>query len=410
MRLSTSRGLAVQALTVIKPRTTIEKICVAGPLLLLAAGQSLAAAVYRACGGQHPHGWTLQEEMLVILMRTLLAHGDIGVWRGFFRNVSSKDNVPPDLLVTQAAREGSKSLWFQLKEGLRAAEPRASFNLVFVHGGAFIAGSARQYQATYCVWLKELASRGINCKVLSIEYPLAPEHPFPAGRDACEADIVWLMDPEQSGEADPVVVGGDSAGGNLAMSSLAHLRDTGRLPVPPLGVLLVSPAVDMSDSCTLLQPLGSCGEAASHDYLPRDKLTEGLPHFYAKDLSDPYVSPTHLTSFDGLALKEFMVVSGGLELLLPDIKAFAEKLQAAAPHPPGAPTAAATDGDRSGAANAGGGSGWTVTYLEEPRRVHSWPLLMLPHLRPMAAPIFDFFERVLGLQEPRDAATAAPKL
>jgi hypothetical protein len=55
--------------------------------------------------------------------------------------------------------------------------------------------------------LKKLARRGIDCKILSVSYPLAPEHRYPAGRDACEADIAWLLDAGASGEAGPVIVG-----------------------------------------------------------------------------------------------------------------------------------------------------------------------------------------------------------
>lgn len=49
-------------------------------------------------------------------------------------------------------------------------------------GGAFCAGSARQYQRTYAEWLQALAARGLGCRVLSVGYPLAPEHKFPEAR------------------------------------------------------------------------------------------------------------------------------------------------------------------------------------------------------------------------------------
>lgn len=64
----------------------------------------------------------------------------------------------------------------------------------------------------------------------------------------------------------------------MALSSLSHMRDTGRLPQPPRGMLLVSPAVDTTDSCIF--KVEAPGDAGMHDYLPRGKLSEGLPHYY----------------------------------------------------------------------------------------------------------------------------------
>lgn len=52
--------------------------------------------------------------------------------------------------------------------------------------------------------LEELARRGISARLLSVSYPLAPEHPFPEGRDTTEDDVLWLL--EHSGST-PVVVG-----------------------------------------------------------------------------------------------------------------------------------------------------------------------------------------------------------
>lgn len=74
---------------------------------------------------------------------------------------------------------------------------------------------------------------------------------------------------------------GDSAGGNLALSALAKLRDAGALPAPPAGLLLVSPCVDMGDGCVFTRDDAEARAAGEHDYLPRDKLAGALPHLYA---------------------------------------------------------------------------------------------------------------------------------
>lgn len=202
--LRPASSLDMASATAVQRRNLLQIIYVTTPVFALTGIQAAASLFWRLVGRPHPHNWTLQEELLITLMRTLLEYGDIAVWRGFFKNVSLPVSMPPDLRAERVARPGSKSLWFTLRPELQVVEPRAHLNILFVHGGAFISGSARQYQATYCWWLKQLARRGISAKVLSVGYPLAPEHPFPAGRDACEEEIRWLMSRE-SGETAPKI-------------------------------------------------------------------------------------------------------------------------------------------------------------------------------------------------------------
>lgn len=193
---------------VVRRRHGLRKLAVAAPLFSILAGRTLLVALRRAAGARHPHGWSAHEELLVALMRTFLCHGDIGVWRAFFRNVASAKQQPADVISTPIERAGSRSLWFELVPELRPAAPRARFTLAFVHGGAFAAGSARQYQLTYSDWLKRLAARGVACRVLSVGYPLAPEHRYPEGRDSVAEDIAWLLG-EVEGTG-PVVIGEES--------------------------------------------------------------------------------------------------------------------------------------------------------------------------------------------------------
>lgn len=72
-------------------------------------------------------------------------------------------------------------------------------------GGAFVAGHALMYIGTYAYWLYHLAKAGISCSILSVEYPLAPEHPFPAAVQAAASAIEWLVN--ESGETAPYIVG-----------------------------------------------------------------------------------------------------------------------------------------------------------------------------------------------------------
>ena len=90
-----------------------------------------------------------------------------------------------------------------------------------LHGGGFTIGSARQQDPL-------LAAIATRCAVavVSVEYRLAPEHPYPAGPDDCEAVALWLATQAQAEfGTDRLVIGGESAGANLAAVTLIRMRD-----------------------------------------------------------------------------------------------------------------------------------------------------------------------------------------
>ena len=90
-----------------------------------------------------------------------------------------------------------------------------------LHGGGFVLGGADQQDAL----LDRIAERA-NVAVVSVEYRLAPEHPFPAGPDDCEAAASWLIDhAENEFGTDRLLIGGESAGAHLAALTLLRLRD-----------------------------------------------------------------------------------------------------------------------------------------------------------------------------------------
>lgn len=116
-----------------------------------------------------------------------------------------------------------------------------------VHGGGWVLGSASQQD----VLLWHLA-QAAGVAVVSVDYRLAPEHPFPAGPDDCEAVALWLVHGEGravvGGDVelpDRFVIGGESAGAHLAMLTMLRLRDRHRL-TPFAGANLVFGAFDLS--------------------------------------------------------------------------------------------------------------------------------------------------------------------
>jgi acetyl esterase len=159
--------------------------------------------------------------------------------------------------------------------------------LVWFHGGGWVIGDLDSTEDV----CRSLATRSGHC-VLSIDYRLAPEHPFPAPLTDCLEATRWAHDHADELGIDParIAVGGDSAGGNLA-AVVANIA-----PVPLVHQLLVYPVTDSrmgSDSFT---------ENAEGYFLTADAMRWFTDHYLSGDRgapADPRVSPL-LTSSEAL--------------------------------------------------------------------------------------------------------------
>jgi epsilon-lactone hydrolase len=109
--------------------------------------------------------------------------------------------------------------------------------LLYLHGGAYVACSPDSH-----VPITTSLARRLRQRVFSLDYRLAPEHPFPAALDDATAAYRWLL--SQGIEPHSITVGGDSAGGGLALALLLRLRRIG-LPLPARA-LLIAPWVDLT--------------------------------------------------------------------------------------------------------------------------------------------------------------------
>jgi len=109
------------------------------------------------------------------------------------------------------------------KVKLRIIAPEGSPRGVYlhIHGGGWVLGGADQQDPM----LERIADRaGLAC--VSVEYRLAPENPYPAGPDDCEAAAVWLAkNAKAEFGTDALVIGGESAGGHLSAVTLLRMRD-----------------------------------------------------------------------------------------------------------------------------------------------------------------------------------------
>jgi len=93
--------------------------------------------------------------------------------------------------------------------------------MLHIHGGGFVAGDPEMTDV-----LHEILSAELNLAFVSVDYRLAPEHPFPAGPDDCEAAAAWLVEyAEAEFGSGHLLIGGESAGAHLSLCTLVRVRD-----------------------------------------------------------------------------------------------------------------------------------------------------------------------------------------
>ena len=189
--------------------------------------------------------------------------------------------------------------------------------VVYFHGGGWVVGTLDGWDAS----VRNLAAAS-GCDVVSVDYRLAPEHVFPAAADDAYDALVWAASAEGLAAGRPIVIAGDSAGGNLAAVSALRARDFGG---PPIALqVLVYPVVD----CDL-------DRRSYHEY-DRDELIlnrRDMVWFwdhYAPDpatRANPYASPLRASSLSGLP--PAYVVTAEHDPLRDEGFAYADRLRAA---------------------------------------------------------------------------------
>jgi len=208
----------------------------------------------------------------------------------------------------------------------------ASKVLVFFHGGGFCSGSILSHRR-----LVTEAGRKAGRRTLAVGYRLAPEHPFPAA--FADALTAWRFLREQGIAAKDIAIGGDSAGGGLAVVLMNHLRDA-RSELPACA-WLVSPWTDLAMTGSMLAAKEAVDPLIHEGYL-RELAEAYVPK--SMDRTDPRVSPL----YSNLAgLPPMLIQVGSDETLLAD----ATRLAAAA-----------------------GAAAVAVTLEIWPHMIHAWPV------------------------------------
>lgn len=161
---------------------------------------------------------------------------------------------------------------------VRTALPRGVY--LHLHGGGFMLGSAARQDRQH-----EGIAHKLGVTVVSVDYRLAPEHPYPAGLDDAVAVAKALIhDPEFEGL--PFLIGGESAGASLSVGTLLRLRDAGEPVDRFVGANLVY-------GCYSLAPLPSRDEWGDQFLVLSRRLLEYWHEEYAADPSDRIASPLH---------------------------------------------------------------------------------------------------------------------
>lgn len=204
-------------------------------------------------------------------------------------------------------------------DGVNLSESIAT--IVYFHGGGWTLGSLDSHDNT-CRYL--CARAGVA--VISVDYRLAPEHPFPAGLEDCVAVVKEILGGGVGGtDPDSVVVAGDSAGGNLAAAVCLKLRDAGnRLPVLQL---LFVPALDL-DNYDESGPLTDSAREFAHGlFLTAEHMKWYADQYCATwaDRSNPYASP--LLADDLAGLPPAFISVAGFDPLRDEGEAYAKRLQ-----------------------------------------------------------------------------------
>jgi acetyl esterase len=191
--------------------------------------------------------------------------------------------------------------------------------VVFVHGGGFVIGDIESHDNQ-----ARAICAGTDSVVVSIDYRLAPEAPWPAAVDDAYTAVTWAAGSIDSlgGDPDRLAVAGDSAGGNISAVIAQRCRDRG----PALAAqLLIYPGVDMDPDA----PYQSRIDNAEGYFLTADDMTWFLGHYVgtAADYLDPVMSPIKVEDLRGLA--PAVVATAEFDPLRDEGDAYAEALRAA---------------------------------------------------------------------------------
>jgi monoterpene epsilon-lactone hydrolase len=222
--------------------------------------------------------------------------GDVATQRPLLEQMLTAQPLPADVRLTSAELGGVPVIFIDI-EGVQAQG-----TILHVHGGGFAVGSARG-----SVGLASLLARKTGLRAVSIEYRLAPEHPYPAALQDVTAAYRALL--EQTDQ--PIVVTGESAGGNLAIELLIAGKPDAH--VMPAATVLFSPMTDLTVTADSYRANAQADPNITAQAI-RTRVQDYLGGT-GTPATDPLVSPVFA---DLTGLPPLLVQAGSDEVLLDD--------------------------------------------------------------------------------------------
>lgn len=184
-----------------------------------------------------------------------------------------------------------------------------------LHGGGYVNAFKNNYRTMAGLY----SEAGDGADVLSIDYRVAPEHPFPAAFEDALAAYDWLLD-RGYGENE-IILAGDSAGGGLAMAVCHYLKDAGRKL--PAGIIAMSPWTDVAATGASYRDNYEIDPIFGQD---EDSLIYNNPYVAENDPENPYISPMY-GNFAGFP--PMLIQVGTHEMLFSDSETVARKAKEA---------------------------------------------------------------------------------
>jgi acetyl esterase/lipase len=228
---------------------------------------------------------------------------DVPTLRASFNELMARIPVPEDVQQNPTTIGGVGAIEVTL--------PGADADgvILYFHGGVYVIGTA----AATVPLVGELARR-TGTRAITLDYRLAPEHPYPAAVADAQDAYQGLL--EQGVDAGQIALAGESAGGGLAVATLLALRDAG-IPLPSCAFLM-SPYADL----TLSGDSIADREAVDRTLTPEGLRLRILDYVAGADASDPLISPVFA---DLTGLPPLLIQVGSNEILLSDALRLAER-------------------------------------------------------------------------------------
>lgn len=249
---------------------------------------------------------SLRSRLFRVISRTLttrVVSDDLQAMRKNSRFVTEQRLAAPGVRVWQVDAGGVPAEWLT-PDGSAPV-------LLYLHGGAWTMGWYTPHR-----WMVSCLAKECRVRTLAVDYRLAPEHPFPAALEDCLAAYRFLL--SQGIPADQIIIGGDSAGGNLTLVTLLALREAGE-PLPAAGVCL-SPATDLCQ-------VGEGPQQKPDPLLPLSFARRSVEAYLGgQDPCNPLISPIH-ANLGGLP--PLLIQAGSEEMLCASAERFAAKARAA---------------------------------------------------------------------------------